>query len=65
MLKKLENNVVKRVSIFLGGSNIDKISQGVDLSGFNLVTNSLDAVTEYVENKAKREINRLNEAAQG
>jgi len=37
----------------------------VDLSGFNLVTNSLDAVTEYVENKAKREINRLNEAAQG
>ena len=54
----------QKVPIFLGGSNIDKISQGVDLSGFDLVTNSLDAVTEYVENKRKREINILNEAAQ-
>ena len=64
-VKEIRKQCSEKVSIFLGGSNIDKISQGADLSGFDLVTNSLDAVTEYVENKAKREINRLDQAAQG
>ena len=41
--------------IFLGGSNIEKISEGIKLKDFDLVTSSLEAVVEYVEKQRKKE----------
>ena len=41
--------------IFLGGSNIEKISEGIDLKDFDLVTSSLEAVVEYVEKQREKE----------
>ncbi len=41
--------------IFLGGSNIEHVSEGINLKDFDLVTSSLDAAIEYVEKHRKRE----------
>ena len=48
-VKKIRKTFEYRCPIFLGGSNIELISQGVDLTGFDLVTNSLEAVNDFVE----------------
>jgi heptaprenylglyceryl phosphate synthase len=55
-VRQVKKTLKQSVPIFLGGSNIEEISQGVDLSCFDLVTNSLSAVNDYVSNKKKREL---------
>ena len=56
-VKKIRNISGSEVPIFLGGGNIEEISEGADLSEFNLVTSSVEAVDDYVKNKIKRETN--------
>jgi hypothetical protein len=55
-VRQVKKTLKQSVPIFLGGSNIEEISQGVDLCCFDLVTNSLSAVNDYVSNKKKREL---------
>ena len=54
-VKKIRHTFGDDIPIFLGGSNIEKISEGIDLKDFNLVTSSLQAVVEYVEKQRKKE----------
>jgi len=54
-VKKIRQTFRYNLPIFLGGSNIEQISQGVNLKDFDLVTSSLDAAIEYVEKQRKKE----------
>ena len=54
-VKKIRQNFRDDIPIFLGGSNIEQISEGIDLKDFDLVTSSLEAATEYVEKQRKKE----------
>ena len=54
-VKKIRQTFGDDIPIFLGGSNIEQISEGINLKDFNLVTSSLDAATEYVEKQCKKE----------
>ena len=54
-VKKIRQALKYDLPIFLGGSNIEKISEGVDLKDFDLVTSSLEAVVEYVEKQRRKE----------
>jgi len=56
-VKQIRNISGSELPIFLGGGNIEEISEGADLSEFNLVTSSVEAVDEYVKNKIKRQTN--------
>ena len=54
-VKKIRQNFRDDIPIFLGGSNIEQISERINLKDFDLVTSSLDAATEYVEKQRKKE----------
>ena len=54
-VKKIRQTFRYDLPIFLGGCNIEMISEGIDLKDFDLVTSSLDAATEYVEKQRKKE----------
>ena len=54
-VKKIRQTLRYDLPIFLGGSNIEQISEGINLKDFDLVTSSLDAATEYVEKQRKKE----------
>ena len=54
-VKKIRQTFRDHIPIFLGGSNIEQISEGINLKDFDLVTSSLDAATEYVEKQRKKE----------
>ena len=54
-VKKIRQTFRDYIPIFLGGSNIEQISEGINLKDFDLVTSSLDAATEYVEKQSKKE----------
>ena len=54
-VKKIRQNFRDDIPIFLGGSNIEQISEGINLKDFDLVTSSLEAATEYVEKQRKKE----------
>ena len=54
-VKKIRLTFRDDIPIFLGGSNIEQISEGINLKDFDLVTSSLDAATEYVEKQRKKE----------
>ena len=54
-VKKIRQTFSDDIPIFLGGSNIEQISEGINLKDFDLVTSSLDAATEYVEKQRKKE----------
>ena len=54
-VKKIRQTLRYDLPIFLGGSNIEQISEGINLKGFDLVTSSLDAAIEYVEKQRKKE----------
>ena len=54
-VKKIRQTFSDDIPIFLGGSNIEQISEGINLKDFDLVTSSLEAATEYVEKQRKKE----------
>ena len=54
-VKKIRQTFRDDIPIFLGGSNIEQISEGINLKVFDLVTSSLEAATEYVEKQRKKE----------
>ena len=54
-VKKIRQTFKYDLPIFLGGSNIEQISEGINLKDFDLVTSSLEAATEYVEKQRKKE----------
>ena len=54
-VKKIRHTFRDNIPIFLGGSNIEQISEGINLKDFDLVTSSLEAATEYVEKQRKKE----------
>ena len=54
-VKKIRQTFIDDIPIFLGGSNIEQISEGINLKDFDLVTSSLEAATEYVKNQRKKE----------
>ena len=54
-VKKIRQTFRDDIPIFLGGSNIEQISEGINLKDFDLVTSSLNAATEYVEKQHKKE----------
>ena len=54
-VKKIRQTFSDDIPIFLGGSNIEQISEGINLKDFDLVTSSLDVATEYVEKQRKKE----------
>ena len=54
-VKKIRQTIRDDIPIFLGGSNIEQISEGINLKDFDLVTSSLEAATEYVEKQRKKE----------
>jgi len=58
-VNKIRQTFEDRCPIFLGGSNIELISQGVDLKSFDLVTNSLEAVNEFVEKQRPKSLLEL------
>ena len=53
-VQKLRQKFRLSIPIFLGGSNIELISQGINLKDFDLVTSSLSAVIEYVQKQRKK-----------
>ena len=53
-VKKIRQTFRYDLPIFLGGSNIEQISDGINLKDFDLVTSSLDAAVEYVEKQRKK-----------
>ena len=53
-VKKIRQTFRDDIPIFLGGSNIEQISEGINLKDFDLVTSSLDAAVEYVEKQRKK-----------
>ena len=53
-VQKLRQKFRHSLPIFLGGSNIELISQGINLKDFDLVTSSLNAVIEYVQKQRKK-----------
>ena len=53
-VKKIRQTFRYDLPIFLGGSNIEEISEGINLKNFDLVTSSLDAALEYVEKQRKK-----------
>ena len=53
-VKKIRQTFRYDLPIFLGGSNIEQISEGINLKDFDLVTSSLDAAVEYVEKQRKK-----------
>ena len=54
-VKKIRQTFRYDIPIFLGGSNIEQISEGINLKDFDLVTSSLEAATDYVEKQRKKE----------
>ena len=54
-VKKIRQTFGDDIPIFLGCSNFEQISEGINLKDFDLVTSSLDAATEYVEKQRKKE----------
>ena len=54
-VKKIRQTFREDIPIFLGGSNIEQISEGINLKDFDLVTSSLEAATEHVEKQRKKE----------
>ena len=54
-VKKIRQTFRDDIPIFLGGSNIEQISEGINLKDFDLVTSSLEAVVEYVEKQREKE----------
>ena len=54
-VKKIRKTFGYDLPIFLGGSNIEKISEGIILKDFDLVTSSLSAVIDYVQKQRKKE----------
>ena len=54
-VKKIRQTLRDDIPILLGGSNIEHISEGINLKDFDLVTSSLEAATEYVEKQRKKE----------
>ena len=54
-VKKIRQTFRHELPIFLGGCNIEMISEGIDLKDFDLVTSSLDAAIEYVEKQRKKD----------
>jgi hypothetical protein len=58
-VNKIRQTFEDRCPIFLGGSNIELISQGVDLKSFDLVTNSLEAVNEFAEKQRPKSLLEL------
>ena len=53
-VKKIRQTFRYDLPIFLGGSNIEQISEGINLKDFDLVTSSLNAAVEYVEKKRRK-----------
>ena len=53
-VKKIRQTFRYDLPIFLGGSNIEQISEGINLKDFDLVTSSLDAAVDYVEKQRKK-----------
>ena len=53
-VKKIRQTFRYDLPIFLGGSNIEEISEGINLKNFDLVTSSIDAAVEYVEKQRKK-----------
>ena len=53
-VKKIRQTFRYDLPIFLGGSNIEQISEGINLKDFDLVTSSLDAAVEYVEKQREK-----------
>ena len=64
-VRKIRQTLSNTCPIFLGGTDIGKISQGLDLNEFDLVTNSLKSVTEYLEKNKKEVPLNLSMAAEG
>ena len=64
-VRKIRETLSNTCPIFLGGTDIGKISQGLDLNEFDLVTNSLKSVTEYLEKSKKEVALNLSMAAEG
>ena len=53
-VKKIRRTFKYDLPIFLGGSNIEQISEGINLKDFDLVSSSLAAAVEYVEKHRKK-----------
>jgi hypothetical protein len=64
-VRKIRQTVTHNCPIFLGGSNIEQTSLGLDLNEFDLVTNSLNDVIKYVEKNRKKVPLHLSMAAEG
>jgi hypothetical protein len=64
-VRKIRQTVTHNCPIFLGGSNIEQTSLGLDLNEFDLVTNSLNDVIKYVEKNTKKVPLHLSMAAEG
>jgi hypothetical protein len=64
-VRKIRQTVTHNCPIFLGGSNIEQTSLGLDLNEFDLVTNSLSDVIKYVEKNRKKVPLHLSMAAEG
>ena len=64
-VRQIRQTLRHNCPIFLGGSNIEQVSQGIDLKEFDLVTSSLNAVIEYVEKNRKEVPLSFGMAAKG
>lgn len=64
-VKKIREALSDTCPIFLGGTDIGKVSQGLELTEFDLVTNSLNAVIGYLEKNRKKVPLNLGMAAEG
>jgi hypothetical protein len=64
-VRKIRQTLSNTCPIFLGGTDIGKVSQGLDLNEFDLVTNSLSDVIKYVEKNRKKVPLHLSMAAEG
>jgi methanogenic corrinoid protein MtbC1 len=54
-VREIRQTLRANCPIFLGGGNIEQVSQGLELKDFDLVTSSLDTTIEYVEKQRKKE----------
>ena len=63
-VRKIRQTLSNTCPIFLGGTDIGKVSQGLDLNEFDLVTNSLNSVAEYLEKNRKEIPLNLSMAAE-
>jgi hypothetical protein len=64
-VREIRQTLKSNCPIFLGGSNIEHVSTGLDLKEFDLVTSSLNAVIEYVEKNRKEVPLSFGMAAEG